>query len=987
VEKIGSQVIAGACRASLSEPSLLVENSQRIFSKIDYFNHMKDFHGWTQLGSMPHEFTPEGLEIYGFNFNFERLFPVSEFKSTCISLGASLQTSIPNTYRLQVYDGYTSSQSPYHSGNGKFEFLKLTHTIHPMATKVWVRAIQADRNKGKYEQGFVKIANVGISASKVQVQIDEFNKKFQVENPDLTPELVQAWTKCTSSPQTLASLVNRYDAQKTFTQEGRALNLFWHPSPGDGDCGYWSMGLLRSQAYDMIRQNLHNERYRKMIVPGMLHALIQQEFPKKIIPVELQDLLRDYFELDEISQNIIGSLKDFIGENNIDLNALINHEAQDVELQAGYFQVEHRREELKRQMRQRLADPDLIAKYLEAEILGGEQLDFVRDMEGDEHFNTSIIDVLAEIQGVNLVIYAPSSADGEDPYAVKPIHSHITPGAMQTKALLHTGNHYDCLLPQPKLVVVPKIGGDSILDKIEMQEIEIPENDQLEGGKALEHLDNCLTSPAQTDLEDRLKTFTSHKAEVIEGYENEIMHGPQNWQFYTHPRYDYVLGRYVTPKHPALYPTAEKLYNDALRKLQDDVKRLSDEKEGKKSSALLASVLRVAVVKGKLLYSSINGVLELMGYNPMPFILWQRDLPKECISKARAYIREKFSNGTNASEYIEITSSGIYVKKKDAPSQMVFSFEKGEVIEEGAYDYQVLMKRFIENSPQPGSEVIMDEMLQEVEKYLTEAGALKAVKPILSFAKCLLVNYRQVIDNAAAEGYSMIIDNPRAVMAAFHRERCDPIKIMLYKQDVENRAKEIAAAAAEGRKPLLLLPCAMSDGYTVQEALNKILNVFIEVYKIMKSKNRLEHYFKNAFDLTPSFVCLDAQSESIMTYFSRQSAMGFTDSNFSNLLKDQARDQILQRLMARYPRGIQEADLRAALLTYESFQAQTSQGPITKVDVGHWVDYAKQMGMVLDEQAGPADEAAEMKRMLEESKRRQAEFIERARKQAAAALQ
>jgi hypothetical protein len=84
------------------------------------------------------------LKIKGDNYNFEQtLIDIKYYIGKPLTCFVLLRTDIKNKYRVQLYDGVTSTFSARHSGNGDWEILAATHTLHPSAKFFTVRVIQA----------------------------------------------------------------------------------------------------------------------------------------------------------------------------------------------------------------------------------------------------------------------------------------------------------------------------------------------------------------------------------------------------------------------------------------------------------------------------------------------------------------------------------------------------------------------------------------------------------------------------------------------------------------------------------------------------------------------------------------------------------------------------------------------------------------------------------------------------------------------------
>ena len=85
-----------------------------------------------------------GVAIAGHNYNFERAFNRNQLFGNEIAITGSLKTNVPQTYGVQLWDGKNSALSPKHSGSGTAEELTCSSPLHPHASTLTVRAVQAN---------------------------------------------------------------------------------------------------------------------------------------------------------------------------------------------------------------------------------------------------------------------------------------------------------------------------------------------------------------------------------------------------------------------------------------------------------------------------------------------------------------------------------------------------------------------------------------------------------------------------------------------------------------------------------------------------------------------------------------------------------------------------------------------------------------------------------------------------------------------------
>jgi hypothetical protein len=84
--------------------------------------------------------------IKGDNFNFgQDIVDCQKLKGKPITGFVWMKTNVPQKFRMQIYDGISSSFSNWHSGNGRWELLQINHMVHHNAKEVIFRVVQAER--------------------------------------------------------------------------------------------------------------------------------------------------------------------------------------------------------------------------------------------------------------------------------------------------------------------------------------------------------------------------------------------------------------------------------------------------------------------------------------------------------------------------------------------------------------------------------------------------------------------------------------------------------------------------------------------------------------------------------------------------------------------------------------------------------------------------------------------------------------------------
>lgn len=105
--------------------------------------------GSVQKDNSDKKFGKYAIKITGDNFNFYQNVTLSglapEKKMSCF---AWLKTTVPDKYRIQIYDGIDSSLSERHTGDGKWQLLRAIHTINPKAKSVELRVVQVEKTNG-----------------------------------------------------------------------------------------------------------------------------------------------------------------------------------------------------------------------------------------------------------------------------------------------------------------------------------------------------------------------------------------------------------------------------------------------------------------------------------------------------------------------------------------------------------------------------------------------------------------------------------------------------------------------------------------------------------------------------------------------------------------------------------------------------------------------------------------------------------------------
>ena len=85
-------------------------------------------------------------KITGDNFNFsQNLSNLEDYKGKPLTCFVWVKTDVADKYRIQIYDGFDSSFSKRHPGEGDWKLLQVNCKINPLATSVIIRVIQAEK--------------------------------------------------------------------------------------------------------------------------------------------------------------------------------------------------------------------------------------------------------------------------------------------------------------------------------------------------------------------------------------------------------------------------------------------------------------------------------------------------------------------------------------------------------------------------------------------------------------------------------------------------------------------------------------------------------------------------------------------------------------------------------------------------------------------------------------------------------------------------
>jgi len=136
----------------LSKKSLVkngsLENWQANNSLLPDFWHISGG-GSVQKESNDKKFGKYAIKLTGDNFNFYQNVTLSGLApGKEIICFAWLKSTVPDKYRIQIYDGIDSSFSTRHMGDGKWQLLRAIHTIKSKPISLEIRVVQAEKTNG-----------------------------------------------------------------------------------------------------------------------------------------------------------------------------------------------------------------------------------------------------------------------------------------------------------------------------------------------------------------------------------------------------------------------------------------------------------------------------------------------------------------------------------------------------------------------------------------------------------------------------------------------------------------------------------------------------------------------------------------------------------------------------------------------------------------------------------------------------------------------
>ena len=285
---------------------------------------------------------------------------------------------------------------------------------------------------------------------------------IKILNPTMEPTLAAGWARYAKNIGIFLAGINRakYNPTQPFVVANQPeLRLYHYPVPPDGTCGYWSLGISRQEAYDSIENMINGaegeekQRYLNMIANGLFEA-IRQSSPLDITRGErARKIIDNWLQQEQALDHAVRTMNDFMGLEDgerLGANALAAH--PDVEIFDPHSTFRNAKRDFEQSelvLKNWCHDPVTILSFVKSQVLGGEWLDFLQDLPGGIS-RFSMIDVIAELNGINIAIYSVSP--GANRYQISLAHQYIRFPERPIRHILHLGDHYDQLISEPLLI-------------------------------------------------------------------------------------------------------------------------------------------------------------------------------------------------------------------------------------------------------------------------------------------------------------------------------------------------------------------------------------------------------------------------------------------------------------------------------------------------------------------------------------------------------
>ncbi|MBI2707417.1 MAG: hypothetical protein HYX35_03780 [Proteobacteria bacterium] len=286
-------------------------------------------------------------------------------------------------------------------------------------------------------------------------------------NPTMEDAIASAWGNSLSPKFLKGTMGTGYsNEQLTYTfqpPEGLPLTLYRHIMPGYlNGCGYYSLGITPREARRQLRHHLKPEslnavRYKNIIAEEIFEAVKYHNLPGSLRNnLEIARLYEEMATADLLVNELTRPLNQHLGRGSVDLpaypvgeltldlfpnlDAVVGGLGTVSDVFVLLQDATNALEVSMQAIREWGKKDEIIRAYIKAEIRPGVQLTFLPNAQGEQ--KSGIIDILADINGLNLNIYEPVR---DAPQQLRLTHTHITLGAVRQRNILYNPGHYDRL--------------------------------------------------------------------------------------------------------------------------------------------------------------------------------------------------------------------------------------------------------------------------------------------------------------------------------------------------------------------------------------------------------------------------------------------------------------------------------------------------------------------------------------------------------------
>lgn len=793
-----------------------------------------------------------------------------------------------------------------------------------------------------------------------RIQPTQFSSRILAANPWMSANVAAAWAQLAPNRNLFEKLIKNVDPDKAWSIQDRpGANLYTQPSPGDGDCFFWSIGKKRSEVTKFLMHSLFSpdvpeiqkNRYREMLGEGIFREAFQPErgLPEHMKTREFENTLKSYHISHTLRDTYIRTALPFLGLRTADRNPytfdeLVSHLYDDVqerdqafaEQLAGWLiNIREDIEKYEKMLRDWCKDPVQIKEFIKTVIGGKEYIDV----------QWGLAEILGEIQGFNVIIY-----EKQDDNTLKITLEHQVHPDYPTKHIFYNGqNHFDRLLQNPQPISLPGIieaQGDWItMGGAPDPTLDLPEGLWYTSGNPVQKSLDELSSKIfySKDIEEELLDLgglqSADLAELEDGLEKRIEREFGDIEYgapYDNRRIPWDLREILLEEGGTHYSSREemrdKLKAKVLRQYENNpdnialihrMKELQAQKDqGEKKIQeqvtpliILDHLMSTLVPSGVLSPNQIPVILSrLLAEDDLPVIKFSTKLSAEQRLEAIRKI-ETIQKQQTGMKYFVVTEDGtiqMEVDAKSPPKKLVAADQKG-------------LEEYYINSPEPQHMGILDEIIDIVEKYSKEELSKEQKEQILSTVYTCKYLY---------DKRKTLLENP-------------PQKLVSYYKGQEGGDYQYPYGS-----PPIHYEYSVKENFWYDVPLDQRLNLFhnavIQTYLTAKKRGPdvLIDYFNHAY----GGVCMDMRSNSLIDYAKKLEDVCDPRLNFSSLPKKGknpgdpcAFDGIvgfvvkeLERLRKPLTRKSAEELLNGILKS-----TKTKEGPLKPEDVKTCLDYAE----------------------------------------------